>query len=91
MHFQIFALLGDIKVSRIKIIAFRFVNAFLSSVITEIICGFYSPSVSVFSMYGNEVQLSSATAAGTAALIIMCAVFLLSLKGSELKRTIIRK
>ena len=91
VHFQIFALLGDIKVSRIKIIAFRFVNAFLSSVITEIICGFYSPSVSVFSMYGNEVQLSSATAAGTAALIIMCAVFLLSLKGSELKRTIIRK
>jgi len=91
VHFQIFALLGDMKVSRLKIIAFRFINAFLSSVITEIICCFYVPSVSAFALYGNEVKLSSATIAGTAALIIMCAVFLLSLKGSELKRTIIRK
>lgn len=91
VHFQIFSLLGDMKVSKARIIAFRFVNAFLSSVITEIICCFYVPSVSAFAFYGNQVELSSATVAGTAALIIMCAVFVLSLKSSELKRTLIRK
>lgn len=92
VHFQIFSVLGDIKISRVKFIAFRFVNACLSSAFVYILCRFYNPVSETFSLIGGgEAELTSTTFAGAVGLVIMCMIFVLSLKKSELSRTLFRR
>ncbi len=81
VHFQIFSILGDIRYSKPRFFVFRTVNAFLSSAILYIICQFYRPVSGVFALFDDtQAELSSTTFIGTAALIIMCIVFVLTFK-----------
>lgn len=92
VHFQIFSVLGDIKINKIKFLAFRFVNACLSSLLVYIYCSFNNTLSSVFSIFGGEeAEFTSTTSAGAIGLVIMCMIFVLSLKKSELSRTLFRK
>ena len=81
VHLQIFDILRNLKINKIRFIAFRFVNAVISSVVTYIVCIFYTPVSDTFSNYENSsVVLTYGTVAGTIALIFMSIIFLLSLK-----------
>lgn len=87
VHLQIFDILKDIKINKIRFMVFRFVNAALSSTITYVICLFYTPVTDVFatSEY-SETVFTSSTIAGTVALVFMCIIFLMSLKKSRFSR-----
>ena len=81
VHLQIFDILRNIKISKIRFILFRFVNAVISSVITYIICIFYNPVTYTFSTSENSsFALTYGSVAGTFALIFMSIIFLLSLE-----------
>ena len=87
VHFQIFSVLGDIRYSKLRFFVFRFVNAFLSSAILYIICQFYRPVSGVFALFDDtQAQISSTTYIGTAALIIMCIVFVRTFRLRSVKR-----
>lgn len=87
VHLQIFNILKDVPINRKKFMFFRFVNSVLSGVITFMICRIYNPSVNVSNVFmvstNQQVKISSGTAAGTAAIIIMSAVFVLTLKSNN--------
>lgn len=87
VHMQIFELLRNIPIKRGIYMLFRTVNAVLSTLIAFLIFQIYSPSTNVFSVFGgNEAEVSASTLAGSIALVIMCAVFLLTMKKKELSR-----
>ncbi len=76
VHFQIFAILGGVKINKLRYFLFRIVNAFLSSVIVYIVCRFYCPAGTVFAVAGGgRAEAASISLSGSIALIIMCAVF----------------
>ncbi len=81
VHFQIFAILRETPVPRKKYILFRVLNAVLSGIVCYIICKLFPMEEDVFSMYGGRsAEISSSTSVGSIALIIMCAVFLMSVR-----------
>lgn len=81
VHLQIFDILRNIKINKIHFVLFRFVNAAVSAVITYIICIFYNPVTDTFATSENSsFALTYGTVAGTAALIFMSIIFLLSLE-----------
>ena len=81
VHFQIFSILGDIPFSKLRFFVFRLMNAFLSSVIVYIVCRFYQPDGEVSLILGDVVlEYGAASFRGAAALVIMCAVFVFSLR-----------
>lgn len=81
VHFQIFAVLGSLKIRKRRYFFFRIINAFLSSVIVYIVCRFYCPADEVFSVSGGgKTEFTSVSLTGSFALIIMCAVFVLSIR-----------
>lgn len=81
VHLQIFDILRNIKINKIRFIMFRFINAAVSAVITYIICIFYNPVSDTFATSENSsFALTYGTVAGTAALIFMSIIFLLSLE-----------
>ncbi len=87
VHMQIFGILRDVPIKRGKYILFRLINAVISTAAAYIIFTVYSPTTEVFSVFGGpEAEASATTLIGSAALIIMCAVFLLSLRKKELTR-----
>jgi len=86
VHFQIFALLGDIPIHKGRFFLFRLINALLSSVIVCIIGRFYEPTEMVFAVgQGIEAEWVSVTAVGTAAMLIMSVIFVLSLKRRKIQ------
>lgn len=85
VHFQIFEIIKNIPISRWKYIIYRCINSVLSSVITFIICCIYKPTAETFAVGGgDEAFFSGATYAGSAALIIMSVIFVLSMRISPL-------
>lgn len=81
VHFQIFSILKDVGINKFEFELFRLANAVISAGITYLICCFYKPSVTTFAVSDNtNAEITSSTIAGALALVIMSAVFLLSLK-----------
>lgn len=81
VHLQIFDILRNIKINKIRFILFRFVNAVISAVITYIICIFYNPVSETFATSENSsFALTYGSVVGTFALIFMSIIFLLSLE-----------
>lgn len=80
IHLQIFEILGDIPLNKKKFIAFRFINSFLSAAITYIICIIWNPSADVFAAGGGcSGHFTSASYAGSGALVIMSVLFVLTM------------
>ena len=80
VHFQILAILGDIRISKLRFFMFRMMNAFVSSVIVYIVCCVQPQAVSASVTFGGTaVEYSSANLWGAAALLIMSVLFVLSL------------
>ena len=81
VHFQIFSVLGDIRISKLRFFMFRLMNAFLSSVIVYIVCRVNPQSVSASVTFGStNVEYTSANLWGAAALLIMSVLFVLSFR-----------
>ncbi len=81
VHMQILHILKNVNINKPKFFLFRFINAVLSSVITYIICFFYHPISQTFAVSENTVaEPVYDSYIGAAALIVMCIIFLLSLK-----------
>ncbi len=81
VHLQILSILNGIKVQKFRFIVFRFINASISCIITYIICIFYNPVSETFATQNiYDTSLTSSTMAGTASLVIMCIIFLISLR-----------
>ena len=91
VHFQLFLILGDIPIRKTVFFSCRIVNMILSSVIVYTVCLFYRPTAEVFAIgNGAQAEWLSVSAAGSAAMVILSVLFLLSLgtKGKGLKRNI---
>ena len=87
VHMQIFGILRDVPIKRGIYILFRLINAVISTLAAYAVFKLYSPTTEVFSVLGGaEAETSATTLIGSAALIVMCAVFLLSLRKKELTR-----
>ena len=87
VHMQIFGILRNVPINREKYILFRLINTVVSTTAAYIVFMLYSPTTETFSVFGGtEAEFSATTLIGSAALIIMCAVFLLSLRKKELTR-----
>lgn len=81
VHLQILNILKEIKINYRKFVFFRLVNAGISSVITFLICQIYQPVQETFSVFGGaESEISSGTAAGTVAILILSVIFLLTIR-----------
>lgn len=87
VHFQIFSILGDLKLNKLRFWLFRTGNAFLSGIIVYLI---RSPFHSVREVFAEttafSVQCSAGSGWGMAALLLMCVVFVLSLKTGTLRQ-----
>jgi len=92
VHFQILLMLKGIPFSFGKYLIFRVINCIISGFAAKILCSFFVPVGEVFRVFGNtDAQVSSVGIVGSTALVVMCAVFLLSLRKRELCRNIIGK
>lgn len=81
---QIFSMLKGVPVSRLRITAFRLINAALSAFIVYVYCLISRRPSPVFMLFGNmSAELTSTSAAGAIALVVMSAVFVLSLKNNR--------
>lgn len=81
VHFQIFSMLGNIRLSRPKVLAFRLINACFSAFLVYVFCLFHHPAAPVFALWdGTQAEWSSTTLIGAAALVLMSGVFVLSLQ-----------
>lgn len=90
VHFQIKLLLKEVPFSFIRYLIFRFINCFLSVIITKIICQLFVPYEETFIVFDNtDAQIFSAGIAGSTAMIIMCMIFLLSLRKRDLTRKLL--
>lgn len=89
VHFQIMASVTDIKFSRVRFLFFRLLHGLAAAVITDLLFLLFPNTIEVFSTVTAPLvpQLSS-PAPGCAALILVCALFLLSLpaKGLEIRK-----
>lgn len=87
VHFQIFGVLEDVPVSRLKYLIFRVFNAVLSGAVTWLICIFYIPTaVSVAVGGGDSAYISERTATGSIALLFMSVVFVLSIQSMKRRK-----
>ncbi len=81
VHCQIFSIIRDIPLHKGKFFLFRLMNAFLSAGIIYIACQFYQPAAETFAVSGAvHAEWFSVTAAGTAAMVLMSVMFVLSLR-----------
>ncbi len=88
VHFQIYALLGDIKISKIKFFIFRITQALLNTLFTYLLLRLFPKTTEVFSTVEKSSPALNKGITGCVFLIICCVVFLLSLK--ETSRTHIK-
>ena len=92
VHFQIFSILGDIKLRKSRFFLFRTGNAFLSSVIVYIVCRLRHQTAGVFAgSLEVKAELSSVSAVGAVVLVLMSAVFVMSLKADPQNGVSVRK
>lgn len=84
VHFQIFALLGRLNISKTDFFLHRLLAGTLCSVYTYILSFFIPGQVQVITISTPQrAQLSSSTLIGSLALIFCCLIFVLSLKSSR--------
>ncbi len=82
VHFQIFSLLKDLHISKLRFELFRLANAALSAGITYGICTLFRPAVTTFAIAGNAAaELTSTSIVGAVSLLVMSGIFLLSQQG----------
>ncbi len=87
VHMQIFGILRNIPIKRSIYMLFRLINAVISTAAAYIFFMLYSPTADAFSVLGGpEAETSATTFMGSTALIVMCTVFLLTLRKRELSR-----
>ena len=87
VHFQIKLLLKDVPFSFSKYLLFRLINCIISVMVTKAVCQIFLPAEEVFRLFDNtEAEFFSVGITGSLAMIIMCIVFLLSIRRRELSR-----
>lgn len=90
VHFQIFALLGDLEFSKLDFFIHRILCGFICSVYTYIISFFMPETAEVISIVrADSSVLSSSTLIGSMALLLCCVIFVCSLKNGG--KSILRK
>lgn len=81
VHFQIFALLGDLEFSKLDFFIHRIICGLLCSVYTYVIPIFMPETAEVISVVkADSSVLSSSTLIGSMALLLCCVIFVCSLK-----------
>ena len=84
VHMQIFDILGKLPFRRGQFMLFRLISAILSAAMTYIICMVFRPALMVFAAGGGaEGQISSVSIAGSIALTVMSALFVLSMHKAD--------
>ncbi len=86
VHFQIYALLGEIKISKIKFTFFRVLGALLNTIFTYILLRIFPQTEGVFSTTGKSEPAFNKGVTGCIFLIICCVAFLISIKSSNIKQ-----
>ncbi len=89
VHFQVFALLGNIKISKAKFFIFRIFQTLLNTLFTYLLLKVFPNTAEVFSTVEKSTPKFNSSITGCIFLIICCVAFLLSLK--EISRTHIKK
>ncbi len=86
VHFQIFSILGNINVSKVRFFFIRLVQAFLAVFFTYILLKiFHCPLVSNMNLYKEGVETTKSGAWGSLSLVFMSCIFLLSVKSNSKK------
>lgn len=80
VHFQVFVLLGKIRISKGRFLLFRIMQSFLSTVFTYTLLKLFPKTQSVFSTVEKTAPALNKGITGCVFLIICCVVFLASLK-----------
>ncbi|HHZ06687.1 MAG TPA: hypothetical protein GX401_07900 [Clostridiales bacterium] len=92
VHFQIYSIIGNLPVSKVKFLAIRFCQGVLSALITVIVLSLFPQSENVFSNVSSPtITTGSATYIGSIALVIMSVMFLLTVKPYSKNSSIINK
>lgn len=80
VHFQIFSFLAKVRISKLKYLLFRVINAVLSSVATATICFFFNESVPSMALpSGYEFEPTRYSITGGIALVAACVLFALTM------------
>lgn len=85
VHFQIYALLGEIQISKIKFMLFRILGGCLNALFTVILLRLFPQSTEVFSTVGKSIPAFNKDITGCIFLIICCMIFLISIKTTHIK------
>lgn len=98
VHFQVYAQIHTLNISKLKFTFFRLLQGVLSAVFTTLALNFYTPKIRpVFTNISNAPRHSYASSyIGSAALVIMFIFFILSVHGirksnAELKKSVVIK
>ncbi len=88
IHFQIFSIIEDIKISYLKFILFRIIHGLLSFLITKAFINYYTISTLTFSNFQKINSLPTSTSfLGSISLLITCLCFIITIhKDSECHR-----
>ncbi|MBQ2944779.1 MAG: hypothetical protein IJD93_08850 [Ruminococcus sp.] len=80
VHFQVFTMLGDIKIRKYLFFLFRILSTLINGVITYLLLKIFPITASVFSTIEHTEPSTNKGITGCVFLIICCVVFLFSLK-----------
>ncbi len=84
VHFQIYALVENLHISKLKFMLYRLAQGIISAILTYICFLFYSPSENVYTDLSiPSVHSYTGSFAGSMALIAMCVIFTLSVGKSD--------
>ncbi len=87
VHFQIYAMLGEIRVKKPLFFLYRIISGIIAAILTYILVSIFPQSIAVFSTVGEPVQAGvSATIWGSVALVVASACFLMSITGGRYVR-----
>lgn len=83
VHFQIFSLLRDIKIPKLKFYIYRILQGILNGTLTYIFMLIFPRKESVFSTVGKVTPDLNKGITGCVFLIICCVIFLISIKDTK--------
>ena len=85
VHFQIFTMLGEIRISKVKFYIFRVAGGLLNALFTCILLRIFPQTQGVFSTVNKTQPAFNKGITGCVFLIICCVVFLASIKSANIK------
>lgn len=85
VHFQIYSLTSNLKISKLKFTAYRFFQGIITSILSSIIFYFYTPSKDVYKSIFQSNIVNSNNYIGSIALIGMCIVFIMCIDNKHKK------